>query len=1023
MALTEADLEEMALDLLKGLGYQVAFGPSIAPKGEREERDNYGNVTLQSRLKNALHRLNPEVDTLALSEAEKKLHHTHSTTLLGSNEAAHRLLIEGVPVESRRKDGTTQHLLAKVIDFDHPENNDFLAVNQFTVVENKIERRADIVLFINGLPVVVIELKNPADEKATIWSAYNQLQTYKAQIPSLFLFNAFLVLSDGLKARLGTISSDKQRFMRWLTMEGDVEAPKTALQSDVLIKGVCDRSRLLDIIHHFIVFEETDKGVPIKKIAGYHQFHAVNFAVKATVEASNLNGDRKIGVVWHTQGSGKSLTMVFYAGKIVLDPRMNNPTIVIITDRNDLDDQLYGTFHNCHHLLRQRPVQAETSEHLRKLLKVASGGIIFTTIQKFLPGEGSSEPLSDRRNIVVIADEAHRSQYDFIDGYARHMRDALPNASFIGFTGTPLELEDKNTRAIFGEYISIYDIQRAVQDGATVPIYYESRLAKIELPASQRPLLDAKIEEITEGEEVTRREQLKAKWAALEALVGSERRIKLIAKDIVDHYEKRQQAIEGKAMIVCMSRRICIELYDEIIKLKPEWHSEDDVKGAIKVVMTGSATDPVEWQQHIRNKERREKLAIRFKDSKDDFKLVILRDMWLTGFDVPCLHTMYIDKPMQGHGLMQTIARVNRVFRDKQGGLIVDYIGLGDQLRRAMAIYTQSGGKGETAIDQEKAVQVMMEKYEICRDLFHGYDHTSYIKADAKVQVTMLPGAQQFILAKPNGKERFVQAVVELSRAFSLAVPSDEAIRIRDEVAFFQAVKVAMVKYDGSAGVGTDINFAVRQIISGALVSDRVIDIFEAAGLKKPDISILSDEFLAEVQTLPQRNLAFELLQRLLNDEVRVQTRHNLVQARMFSDRLNEAITRYEQRATDTMDALKALIDLAKEMREARKRGDDLGLSEQELAFYDSLGTNDSAVALLGDKVLCQIAKELAAKVKEDATIDWQFKDSARANMRRDVKRLLRKYNYPPDKQDQAVKTVVEQAELMSNGLIDNESG
>jgi len=1018
MSLTEAQLEELILAQFKGLGYQVAFGPDLAPNGKQQERVDYSHIILKGRLREALLRLNPTLDMNTLSEIEHRLVYGHSPSLLGNNKEAHQLLVEGVPFETRRKDGSIQHINANVIDFEHPENNEFLAVNQFTVVEGKIERRADIVLFVNGIPIVVIELKNPVDEKATIWSAFSQLQTYKMQIPSLFLFNAFLVISDGIEARVGTISSDRERFLRWLTMDGKDLAPKTKLQSEVLLKGMCEKGRLLDILKYFIVFEETDKGVPIKKIAGYHQYHAVNYAVDATAKASDIKGDRRIGVVWHTQGSGKSLTMVFYAGKLVLDPRLHNPTIVVITDRNDLDDQLFGTFHNCHTLLRQKPVQAESSEHLRELLKVASGGIVFTTIQKFLPEGERNEILSDRRNIVVIADEAHRSQYDFIDGYARHMRDSLPNASFIGFTGTPLDLEDKSTRGVFGEYISVYDIQRAVDDGATVPIYYESRLAKIELPPDERPKLDAEIEELTEGEEVTRKEQLKAKWAALEALVGSNRRIKIIAKDIVDHYERRQQVIDGKAMIVCMSRRICIDLYDEIIKLRPEWHSEDDKKGVIKIVMTGSASDPPEWQGHIRNKARREQLANRFKDPKDKFKLVILRDMWLTGFDVPCLHTMYVDKPMQGHGLMQTIARVNRVFRDKPGGLIVDYIGLGDQLRKAMATYTQSGGKGSTALDQTLAIKVMLEKYEICRDMFHGFDYKAYIKADAATQIMMMPSAMEHIIQQNDGKERFIPTVIALSRAFALAVPSDEAMKIRDEVAFFQAAKAAIAKNTGSGGVGTDINLAVRQIISQALVSDRVIDIFEAAGLKKPNISILSDEFLAEVQSMPQKNLALELLQKLLRDEIKVQTRSNVVQARAFSDRLSEAIGRYEQRATDTMEIIQALIELAKDMREARKRGEALGLSERELAFYDSLGTNDSAVKLMGDETLCAIAKELAQKVKEDATIDWQYRDTARAKMRINVKHLLRKYNYPPDKQEMAVRTVIEQAELMSSEIV-----
>ena len=869
---------------------------------------------------------------------------------------------------------------------------------------------------VNALPLAGTELKNPADEGADIWTAFHQLQTYKHEIPSLFHFNEILINSDGLEARIGSLTADRERFAPWRTIEGEVLAPSTLLGLEVLVRGVFEKRRFLDLIRHFVVFEE-DAGEIAKKLAGYHQFHAVQTAVDETVKASRPGGDQRVGVVWHTQGSGKSLTMVFYAGKVVLHPAMENPTLVMLTDRNDLDDQLFATFSRCHALLRQKPVQVTSRADLREKLSVASGGVVFTTVQKFFPEEkGDRFPLlSDRRNIVVIADEAHRSQYDFIDGFARHLRDALPHASFIGFTGTPIELSDKNTRAVFGDYISVYDIQRAVQDGATVPIYYEGRLAKLELKAAERPKIDPEFEEITEGEEETRRERLKTRWAQLEALVGTEKRVALIAKDLVQHFEQRLEAMDGKAMIVCMSRRICVDLYDAIVKLRPDWHDPDDEQGAIKIVMTGSASDPVPWQTHIRNKSRREAMATRFKKVADPLKLVIVRDMWLTGFDAPCLHTLYVDKPMRGHGLMQAIARVNRVFRDKPGGLVVDYLGLADQLRNALATYTESGGKGDTAIDQQEAVAVMLTKFEICQDLFHGLDYLPVIAQGPKAVFPFLPAAQEHILQQEDGKERLVRAVGDLSKAFALAVPHEESIRIRDEVAFFQAVKAALVKRSlVDARPEEELNAAIRQIVSRAVAaSDEVVDIFAAAGLKRPDISILSDEFLAEVRGLPQKNLAVELLKKLLQDDLKIRSKRNLVQSRTFSEMLERALNGYKNRAVETAQVIAELIALAEQMRDAHAKGQELGLTEDELAFYDALGVNDAAVKVMGDAVLRAIAKELTETIRRNVTIDWTQRESARARLRTMVKRLLRKHGYPPDKQEQATATVMEQAERL----------
>jgi type I restriction enzyme R subunit len=1041
--MTESVVEEAALAWLEATGWQVVHGPEIAPDQPQAERADYGQVVLEQRLRDALVRLNPGLPAETLEDASRKLTQPEGSDLIQRNRALHRLLVNGVNVEYRDKDGEIRGAQARVIDFDNPANNDWLAVNQFSVVERGTlqrapsmqrasTRRPDVVLFVNGLPLAVVELKNAADEDATIWTAWQQLQTYQAEIPSLFVPNAVLVISDGVEARVGVVGAGREWFKPWRTVAGDRLADSHVPELQVVLEGVFAPRRFLDLVRDFIVFEDDGSGRLIKKMAGYHQFHAVQVAVQETLRAAlalregrgGQPGDRRIGVVWHTQGSGKSLTMAFYAGRIIREPAMENPTLVVLTDRNDLDDQLYSTFARCQELLRQPPVQAESRAHLRELLSAQSGGVVFTTIQKFMPEEkGDRHPrLSERRNIVVIADEAHRSQYDFIDGFARHMRDALPNASFIGFTGTPIELQDANTRAVFGDYISIYDIQRAVEDGATVPIYYESRLAKLDLPEELKPKIDEEFEEVTEGEELERKEKLKSKWAQLEAIVGAERRLRLVAEDIVQHFERRLEALNGKAMIVCMSRRICVELYNIICvgtdghpPLRPDWHHDDDDKGAIKIVMTGSASDPPDWQPHIRNKPRREALAKRFRDPNDAFKLVIVRDMWLTGFDAPSLHTMYLDKPMRGHGLMQAIARVNRVFRDKPGGLVVDYLGLATELKAALATYTESGGTGRTALNQEEAVALMREKYEICCGLFYGFDWSRWVTGTPAERLSLLPAAQEHILAQENGKDRLLRAARELSQAFALAVPHEEALRIRDDVAFFQAVQAVLAKREpGQARPEEELEQAVRQIIARAVAPEGVMDIFAAAGLKKPDISILSDEFLSEVRGMPQKNLAVELLQKLLKGEIRARGQKNLVQARSFAEMLERTIRRYQNRAIEAAQVIEELIALARDMREANARGEKLGLSEDELAFYDALEANDSAVKVLGDATLREIARELVQTVRNNVTLDWTLRENVRAQLRVLVKRTLRKYGYPPDKQEKATQTVLEQAALLS---------
>jgi len=1037
---TESTIEQAALAWLESVGWRVRHGPEIAPGEPGAERGDYGQVVLERRLRDGLGRLNPHLPAEALDDAFRKLTRPEGADLPARNRAVHRLLVDGVTVEYRTPEGEIRGAQARVVDFENPEANDWLAVNQFTVVENKRSRRPDIVLFVNGLPLAVLELKNVADERATIWTAFHQLQTYKTEVGSLFTTNELLVISDGVAARVGTLTAGPEWFKPWRTISGEDLADAHLPELRVVIEGLLAPRRFLDLVRDFIVFEEAGGGRLSKKMAGYHQFHAVRVALSETLRAAKLRreadrwaearggyetgrvpggkpGDRRIGVVWHTQGSGKSLTMAFYAGRIIREPAMENPTVVVLTDRNDLDDQLLGTFSRCRELLRQPPVQAEDRAHLRELLRVAAGGVVFSTVHKFLPEEkGDRQPaLSDRHNIVVIADEAHRSQYDFIDGFAAHLRDALPRASFIGFTGTPIELKDANTRQVFGDYISIYDIQRSEQDGATVPIYYESRLAKLALDEAERPKIDPDFEEATEGEEVERKEKLKTKWAQLEAVVGAERRLEVIARDIVDHFEQRCEAMDGKAMVVCMSRRICVELYRQLVRLRPTWRHRDDGKGLIKVVMTGSASDPPDWQPHIRTKLRREALANRFRDDADPMRVVLVRDMWLTGFDCPSLHTMYVDKPMRGHGLMQAITRVNRVFGDKPGGLVVDYLGLAHELKQVLAAYTDSGGTGHALHDQDEAVALMLGKYEVCRGLFHGFDWSKWTGGRPQERLGLLPPAQEHILKQENGKDRCLRAVRELTLAFVLAAPHPEALRIRDDVAFFQTVQAALAKRAaGDPHPEEEIDYAIRQIISRAVAAEGMVDIFAAAGLRKPDLSILSDEFLAEVRGLPHKNLAVEMLRKLLEGELRARRRKNVVQARSFAEMLEDTIRRYQNRAIEAVQVIEEMIQMAKDLRQADARGETLGLSEDELAFYDALEVNDSAVKVLGDETLRLIARELVKTVRANVTIDWTLRETVRAQLRVLVKRVLRQHGYPPDKQKKATETVLEQAEVVA---------
>ncbi len=1008
MSLKESIVEDAALTWFGELGYAVGHGPQLAPGEPAAERDSFGEVVLVGRLREAIRRLNPAIPEEAREEALRKVLRVASGSLVQTNRAFHRMLRDGVDVEYPRPDGSIRGDKARLVDFADVRANDWFVVNQFTVIEAQHNRRPDVVVFVNGLPLALIELKNAADEDATIWSAYAQLQTYKAEVPSLLHYNAALVVSDGLQARMGSLTANQEWFKVWRTIDGEGDAPKTALELETLVRGVFERQRFLDLLQHFIVFEEdADTGAPHKIIAGYHQFHAVHAAVEETVRASGMNvagvlredegrywagrmhggkpGDRRAGVVWHTQGSGKSFTMLFFAARVIRESAMQNPTLVVLTDRNDLDDQLFGQFQRCHDILGQMPVQAESREHLAELLTRASGGVVFTTIHKFMPeGGGQMASLSGRENIVVIADEAHRSQYGFGGrvnekgemsyGFASNLRDALPNASFIGFTGTPIEKTDANTRTVFGDYISIYDIQRAVADEATKPIYYESRIARLALNAAELPKLDGEFEEITEGEELTKKEKLKTKWAALEAMVGHPKRIALVAADLVKHFEKRIEAMDGKAMIVCMSRRICVDLFNALIKLRPEWNAE-----TLKVVMTGSAEDGPDWQRHVGNKDKRRKLANRFKDSKDPFKIVIVRDMWLTGFDAPCLHTMYADKPMQGHGLMQAIARVNRVFKDKPGGLIVDYLGLADQLKRALATYTESGGQGNPTYDTKQAVAVMHEKHGVACDMMHGFSWDKWTTGTPTERLQLIPAGQEHILELADGKKHWVQGVSELSQAFALCSATDEATALRDDVSFFQALQAALNKKSGENRKSPEqIDAAIRQLVSKAITTEgEIIDVFTAAGLKQPDIGILSPQFLAEVRGLKHKNVAAELLEKLLKDELKVRAKKNLVQSQQFSEKLKKTLNAYHNRAISTMEVIEELIKLAKEMDAATKRGIDLGLTDDEVAFYDALAVNASAVQAMGDDKLKLIAAELINQVRKSVTIDWTLRRRA----------------------------------------------
>lgn len=1035
--LSEAAVEQALLDQLRALDYSIEREEDIGPDGHRPERESHDEVVFKKRFEDAVARLNPGLPVEVRQDAVRRVMQSELPSLLEENRRLHKLMTEGVDVEYYANDGTLTAGKVALIDFEHPEQNDWLAVSQFVVINGQNNRRPDVVVFVNGLPLGVIELKAPGSAGAHLLGAFNQLQTYKKQIPALFNTNALLVTSDGIAARVGSLSADLERFMPWRTTDGTDVAPKGAPELSTLIEGVFEHRRLLDLLCHFTVFGETGSGLA-KIIAGYHQFHAVRHAVNSTVTASSPEGNQRVGVIWHTQGSGKSLLMAFYAGQLVKHPAMANPTLVVLTDRNDLDDQLFSTFSMCRDLIRQTPVQAESREDLQKVLSRASGGVIFTTLQKF--GE-IAEPLTTRRNVVVIADEAHRSQYGFkakVDaktgeisyGFAKYMRDALPNASFIGFTGTPIEADDVNTPAVFGNYIDVYDISRAVEDGATVPIYYESRLARIELDEEEKPKIDAEVNELTEEDSEADQERFKKKWSTVEALVGSDKRLALVAKDMVAHFEDRVAALDGKAMVVCMSRRICVKLYDEIVKLRPDWHSADDNAGAVKIVMTGAASDPQEWQQHIGNKARRDLLAKRARDPKDPLKLVIVRDMWLTGFDAPCMHTMYVDKPMQGHGLMQAIARVNRVFRDKPAGLIVDYIGIAQNLKSALQQYSKNDQEN-TGVDEAQAIAVMMEKYEVVRDMYHGYDYISAMSGTPQERLAMMAGAIEWILdlqqklaakektkeGKKNAHRRYQDAVLALSKAFALASASDEAREIREEVGFFQAIRAALVKSSTGSGVTQqERELAIQQIVSRAVVSTEIVDILAAAGIKSPDISILSDEFLAEVQQMEKKNLALEALRKLINDGIRSRSKANVVQTKAFSERLEDAVARYHANAITTAEVLQELIQLAKDIRAARQRGEESGLSDEEIAFYDALAENESAVQMMGDDKLKLIAHELLMSLRENVSVDWAHRDSARARMRVLVKRILRKYGYPPDLQDTAVQTVLQQAEALSSG-------
>ncbi|MBN2435095.1 MAG: type I restriction endonuclease subunit R [Spirochaetes bacterium] len=1077
--LTESTIEEYAIELLKKQGFKYIYGPDIAPDsestslfGEAGVRASFEDVLLKDRLKTAIHNINPDVPQHAQEDALKQIQRINSPDLIANNEQFHKLLTEGVTVEYQQA-GNARGDKVWLIDFDNPEKNEFLVINQYTIIENHVNKRPDVILFINGLPLVVMELKNAVDNNATIHSAFKQLQTYKEVIPTLFTYNGFLIISDGLEAKAGTISSGISRFMAWKTSDGVVEASSTVSQIETLIKGMLNKSTLLDIVRQFIVFEETTKidtetGLnqkqTIKKLAAYHQYYAVNRAVESTLRASGYThkketwpalaaetpeshglysvkrqpaGDRKGGVVWHTQGSGKSLSMVFYTGKIVL--AMDNPTVVIITDRNDLDDQLFDTFASSKQLLRQEPVQAESREKLQELLKVSSGGVVFTTIQKFQPNEGNVyDTLSERKNIIVVADEAHRTQYGFaaktiddkdedgnvigkkiVYGFAKYMRDALPNATYLGFTGTPIESTDVNTPAVFGNYVDIYDIAQAVEDGATVRIYYESRLAKIALSATGKKLVD-ELDKKIGTDELSETQKAKAKWTQLEALIGSKDRIKHIAEDIVQHFEQRSEVMDGKGMIVAMSRRIAAELYKEIVTLKPQWHSEDLNRGVIKVVMTSVSSDGPEISKLHTTKEQRRNLADRMKDPDDELKLVIVRDMWLTGFDAPSMHTLYIDKPMKGHNLMQAIARVNRVYKDKTGGLIVDYLGIASDLKEALSFYSESGGKGDPAVAQEQAVNLLLEKIEVVSQMFHGFPYECYFDAETGRKLSLILEAEEHILGIDNGKKRFIDEVTALSKAFSIAVPHEQAMDVKEEVSFFQAVKARLIKFTGTGAESTneEIETSIRQVIDSALVTDQVIDVFDAAGLKKPDISILSEEFLLEVKNMEHKNLALEVLNKILNDEINSRMKTNLIQSKTLMEMLENSIKKYHKKILTAAEVIEELINLSKEINEMDKEPEEMGLSQYEYAFYTAVADNNSAVELMGKDKLRELAVEPYNKVKANASIDWTIKESVKSKLKVIVKRILRIYGYPPDMQKLATETVLKQAEMIAEELL-----
>jgi type I restriction enzyme R subunit len=1042
-SISENEIEAIALSYLQNLGYSYILGTTLSPDGEHPERQ-YTDVVLATRLRDAIDKLNPSITQDAKEDALKKVLRTESPNALINNETFHKYLTEGIDVEVRTADGIRGEKVY-IVDFDNAENNEFLAINQFTIIEGSQNKRPDIILFINGLPLVVIELKNAVVEHADVEAAFNQIQTYQNSIPSLFTYNAFNIISDGWSAAYGTISSSLKYYKPWKSIDGQTIENGMDLQMEFLLKGLCNKTVILDSIKNYIVFEKTETKT-IKKIAQYHQYYAVKKAIETTIKATKTEGDKKAGVVWHTQGSGKSLSMVFYTGKIVTHPAMQNPTIVLLTDRNDLDDQLFETFTNCNQLLRQLPKQAENRHHLKEILNVSSGGIVFTTIQKFqleldddIETNDSaivSEPkvkyigvkakvISDRHNIVVIADEAHRSQYGLLDGYASRLRESLPNASYIGFTGTPIESTDKSTQAIFGDYIHVYDIQQAVKDGATVPIYYESRVAKIALNDNKKIVLDAAIEELTEQEELSNAQKLKARWSSIEAVVGSKERLKKVAQDIVTHFEKKDAVIDSKAMVVCMSRQICVDLYNEIVALKPNWHDDDDTKGTIKVIMTGSSADVKEFQPHLRNKAQRKAIGERLKDENEGLKIVLVRDMWLTGFDAPVLNTLYVDKPMQGANLMQAIARVNRVFNNaKEGGLVVDYIGLAQYLKEAMIEYTTSGGQGTPTLDDEIAVAKCLELYEgILHQLRH-FDWQKFFGLKPEEKLKYIGVIQQYIFSQENGNENFIDVCSKLLKAYALVSTHERIEKIKDHIALFQAIRARLLKFieTGRLERGkrsfSEIDLAIKQIVSEAIVSEEVVDIFDAAGIKKPDISILDERFLDDVQKMEHKNLAVELLKKLLRDEIKKRSNYNLVETKQFSEKLEEAIKRYHNGQIDSVEFIeKWLVPLANEIREAEKRGQDLGLDFREYAFYTALEVNNNAVKILGDEVLKHIAQELLKTVRNNTTIDWTIKESVQSALRRNVRRILRLHGYPPDLQEKAVETVITQAKVLADSI------